>query len=81
MYKLTLTDADLSAIAFVGHRYGWSQALSGLSEGENVIPEWQAWEIAEACESDAEGGHDYFPMLDPRSELAEKLTAFLSSIV
>lgn len=45
------------------------------------IPEYLAWELAEAFEADTEGGHSPFPMLDPRSELYAKLTRFWDSII
>jgi hypothetical protein len=80
-YTLSLTAEDMDAIAFVGHRYFWSDALSALSEGDNHLSEAEAWAFAEAFEADTEGGHQYFPMLDPNSDLANKLHAFLVSIV
>jgi hypothetical protein len=81
VYRLTLTAEDVRTIAFVGERYGWSSALLPLQEGENLLREHEAWEIAEKMEEDTEGGHSYFPLLDQRSELAEKLFAFMESIV
>ena len=81
MYTLELSEQDVKTIGFVGYRYGWSDSLSHLSAGINEIPEHEAWEINEACESDTEGGHSFFPMLDPRSDLAGKLSDFLQSIV
>ena len=80
-YRLTLTESDVQTIAFVGWRYGWSDSLSRLSEGENELAEHEAWEIAEAIDGDEEGGHHPFPMLDPRCELYSKLSAFRESIV
>lgn len=80
-YTLTLTDEDIKTIAFVGGRYEWSKALLRLDVGENILSELEAWLIREAFDSDTEGGHGYFPMLDGRSELASKLTAFADSIV
>jgi hypothetical protein len=81
MYHLSLTEADFEAICFVGYRYGWSNVLYKHGVGEHDIPEHEAWAIKEACDSDTEGGHCYFPMLDMRSELASKLFKFLDSIV
>ena len=86
MYQLELTEADRRTIAFVGGRYSWSEAIDRLVpevEGETVyqLPEHIAWELAEAFESDTEGGHSYFPMLDQRSSLAEKLYALIDGIV
>ena len=82
MYKLELTDSEMRDICFVGYRYAWSDALSKHCQvGVNEIPEHIAWEIMEAFESDMEGGHSPFPMLDGRSELAEKLNKFWEEIV
>ncbi len=81
-YRLELTESDMSDIWFIGHRYGWSDSLVKYCHvGINEIPEHVAWEISNAIESDTEGGHSYFPMLDGRSELAEKLYKFIESIV
>ena len=81
MYTLHLTEEDITTIAFVGYRYGWSEVLSSLGEGENEIPEHEAWEIISAFEQDTEGGHSFFPMLNHRSELAGKLFLFMETIV
>ena len=78
--NLTLTEEDVDTIAFVGGRYGWSDALDTYDVGDNDIPEHEAWEIRDAIDSDMEGGHNAFPMLDTRSELAGKLTDFYQSI-
>ena len=78
--NLTLTEEDVDTIAAVGGRYGWSDALDTYDVGDNDIPEHEAWEIRDAIDSDMEGGHDAFPMLDTRSELAGKLTDFYQSI-
>ena len=80
-YTLELTTDDLDAIAFVGDRYHWSQSLATLAEGTNELSESEAWLIGEAIESDMDGGHDAYPLLDPRSDLAEKLTELYQSIV
>ena len=76
MYELVLTEEDIDTIAFIGNRYDWSSSLDKLNEGVNNLTESQAWEIREAIESDMEGGHDAFPMLDTSSELCEKLYNF-----
>ncbi len=81
MYTLTLTEEDISTIGFVGGRYDWSEAISSLVEGENEIPEYEAWEINDAFNRDTEGGHSFFPMLNHQSELAGKLFAFMEEIV
>lgn len=89
MYTLTLDAQDLETISFIGHRYCWSEKLSRMSyfgeEQENgsvvfKFPENIAWEIVDAFDADTEGGHQYFPMLDPRCDLARKLFAFLASV-
>jgi hypothetical protein len=81
MYKLNLTDDDVATIAFSGQRYGWSASLQHLDAGEHEISESEAWEICRAIKSDTEGGHSYFPLLAPRSDLAYKLLALMESIV
>jgi len=81
MYTLNLTSEDVSTIAWVGHRYGWSEILSPYGEGENEIPEHKAWEIVSHFEIDTFGGHQFFPCLDHESELAGKLFAFMDSII
>lgn len=81
MYKLHLTETEMNDIAFVGYRYCWSNALlDHCIEGENEIPEHIAWELREAFEADTEGGHSFFPMLDSRSELCEKLVTLYLAI-
>lgn len=81
MYCLTLTEEDIKTIAFVGGRYCWSHALRCMVEGENKLAESEAWEICEEFERDTEGHHPFFPMLDPSSELYEKLSAFMNHVV
>jgi len=81
MYTLTLTPDDLDTIAFVGHRYAWSDALAQMTEGANEIREGDAWTITQGFDADTEGGHSPFPMLDPASDLYDKLAAFWKGIV
>lgn len=81
-YTLELTSDDIETICFVGYRYGWSAILESECEaGVNTLAEHEAWEIKEAFESDTEGGHSFFPMLDQNSELAAKLYSFMEAIV
>lgn len=80
-YHLLLTEDDVDTIAFVGDRYAWSDALRALDVGDNEVPEPEAWRIKEAFESDMEGGHSPFPMLDEHSELHGKLVAFWDRII
>jgi len=80
-YTLTLTEEEVGTIAFVGGRYAWSASLLALLPGENQLTEPEAWSIKEAFESDTEGGHQPFPMLDSRSDLLAKLMTFWNSIV
>ena len=81
MYTLELTQEDISTIAFVGYRYGWSESLSDLGEGTNELAEHEAWELLSAFESDTEGGHSFFPMLSHDSELAGKLFELMGEVV
>lgn len=76
-YRLTLTEADESTIAFVGNRYAWSSALLRYSAGTNSLSESEAWSIANAIDDD----DALLPMLDPRSDLASELLRLLESIV
>lgn len=93
-YTLTLTKADRDAIDWVGDRYSGAPAIFKVwQETETnperdwsddgdftlVIPEHLAWEIRDAAESDAEGGHSTWPCFAP--SLKNKLDAFLDSIV
>lgn len=80
-YKITLSESDIETIAFVGGRYAWADALLSLTEGENEVPESEAWEIRDAFDADCEGGHEMFPMLDLRSDLCEKLVKFYEEVV
>ena len=88
-YTLDITPDEWNSIAFVGDRYSWSAALGKhdrpIDDDENVKPldltEAEAWELCEAFEADTAGGHQMFPMLDHRSDLASKLQAFLVSII
>ena len=80
-YHLVLTELDVRTIAFVGDRYAWSDALRTLEVGDNELTEPEAWRIKEAFESDMEGGHSPFPLLDEYSELHGKLVAFWDRIV
>lgn len=80
-YTLTLTEEEVSTIAFVGGRYSWSLALLALDVGDNALHEYEAWQIRDAFEADTEGGHAMFPMLDHRSTLCEKLSKFADSVV
>ena len=59
--------------------------MEGFGEGTHHLEEYQMWEIKEGIESDMEGGHDAFPMLDYRSpvgsDLADKLLAIYDAVV
>ena len=86
-YRIELSPTDLHTIAFVGGRYAWSEALCALAFEDDdgtatlELAEHEAWELSAAFESDTEGGHSYFPMLDSHSDLAYKLAEFVQSIV
>jgi len=75
MYRLDLAEDDIATIVFVGNRYGWSSNLIqvGISEGVNEFTYSDAWHIKQGIDSDCEGGHDGYPMLDTSSDLCEKL--------
>lgn len=82
MYNLHLTDDDIRTIDFVGYRYAWSSWLQdNCQTGDNELPEHVAWELQEAFESDTNGGHSMFPMLDHSCNLAEKLFRLLDAII
>mgnify|MGYP003393357074 CR=1 len=84
MYSLTIDKNGADAIDFIGNRYAWSSVLQSLgydTVGGHSIPEHHAWEISDAISSDMDGGHSAYPMLDPRSTLAESLTTLYQSIV
>ena len=82
MYILELTEDDFRTINFVGYRYSWSKTLQDNTRvGINKIPEHIAWNIKDEFEADTEGGHSFFPMLDPNCTLAEKLFKFMDEIV
>lgn len=93
-YHILLTWEDWETItgaAGVG-TYSWIEALGKLHPGEADpgdppldpalhLTEPEAWELRDAFDEDTEGGHSYFPLLDPRSELYGKLLAFVEAIV
>lgn len=84
MYTLEIDASGASAIQFVGGRYAWADRLLALgyaSEGTHTLQEWEAWELAEAFESDTEGGHSPFPVLSPHCTLYENLSRLWESIV
>lgn len=76
MTKLTLTQDDMDTINFVGHRYGWSD-LAMLEVGTNEIEEHELWEWKDAVEND----DAMFTLLNPNSELFEKLFNLYDSII
>lgn len=84
MYTLRIDSDGESAIAFIGYRYAWSSTLQDLgydTMGEHTLSEPDAWSIREAIDSDMVGGHNAYPLLDPRCKLAESLTLLYNSIV
>lgn len=74
-FKITITDADLSPITWVGSRYCWSEALSSyfLEPGEYFLTLEDTSEIIGEFKKDMEGGHDAFPCLARGSSLYLKL--------
>lgn len=84
MYTLKIDSHGADAIQFIGYRYAWSSTLQRLgydTMGEHTLPEHHAWDIREAIDSDMVGGHSAYPLLDPRSTLAESLTELYQNIV
>ena len=78
--EIALTADDVQAIHFVGGRYGWSaetaRQIVEEDDGKFYLrleeeSDMRAW--VDEVDSDTEGGHSYFPMLDPGSELYDKL--------
>lgn len=83
-YSIELTQQDIDTIYFVGGRYCWSDSLQNKIDGEPgtlELEEHEAWGLNDDFESDTEGGHSLFPMLDPTSALASKLYHFMGEIV
>jgi hypothetical protein len=83
-YTLELTASDMKTIYFIGGRYAWSAALQKLGEGCHRLGESEAWDLRDAFEEDAIGGHSLFPMLGDDSEalrLYDRLTTFMEGIV
>lgn len=59
-----------------------SREVEGGGGGEEYdICEGDAWEFQSAVEEDMEGGHSAFPLLDPHSDLAERLTKLYMEVV
>ena len=86
MYTLKLTEEDWQAIRWVGGRYCWSEALLRLGatqedECSQAYTESEAWELIEAFDADTEGGHSYFPCLDPLCDLYSRLLTFRGAVV
>lgn len=84
MYTLRIDNNGADAISHIGYRYAWSSTLEQLGYdtiGEHSIPEHHAWRIREAIDDDMGGGHAAYPMLDPRSTLAESLNTLYNEIV
>lgn len=58
-----------------------SREVEGGGGEEYDICEGDAWEFQSAVEEDMEGGHSAFPLLDPHSDLAERLTKLYMEVV
>lgn len=74
---ITFSKEDIDTITWVGDSYSWASIMSKyvFEDGEEVVfSDSDVQVIAEEFDSDTEGGHNYFPLLNPASELAEKLT-------
>lgn len=60
----------------------WHPRAKWKGGGEEYdICEGDAWEFQSAVEEDMEGGHSAFPLLDPHSDLAERLTKLYMEVV
>ncbi len=82
-FPLLLTWQDWQTIMRVGRQYSWSHAViqcPQCKEGQSQIPEGAAHTLCREFETDTEGGHSAFPMLDHDSELYAKLMSFYSQV-
>ena len=77
---ITFTDSDINTICWVSDMYCWSTALGKyvFSPGELELSLEEADDLVEEFICDTEGGHDYFPCLNPASELAAKLAKIVN---
>lgn len=79
VYTLILTEREADAVRWVGGRYCWSDALLSYlyraesDEGVGLTQE-DMDHLKSQFDADTEGGHNYFPCLDPGSSLCRKLS-------
>ena len=86
-HETHFTKEEINTISFVGNRYGWSSSLLDAmtynDDGSGQVSYRDYYEIQQGIESDMEGGHNAFPMLNTRSgtgsDLADKLVAIYNS--
>lgn len=80
-YRLQLTPGEMRALEFVGGRYAWADMLAAhVTEGGLVaFTEPEMWQWCDDVDSDAEGGHDPFPLAS--GPFAEKLQSFYDTRV
>jgi hypothetical protein len=79
-YRMEFSPDEMATIYFVGDRYGWSSSLlNWIGEtddgGGEIAPlsNEAIADIKEGIESDMEGGHNAFPMLNTRSDVGSAL--------
>lgn len=79
-YRMEFSPDEMATIYFVGDRYGWSSSLlNWIGEtddgGGEIAPlsNEAIADIKEGIESDMEGGHNAFPMLNTRSDVGRAL--------
>lgn len=88
-HEIPFTEEEIACLSWVGDRYGWSAStLDAMTynddgSGQVELSESNIYSIYEGIESDMEGGHNAFPMLNTRSgagsDLADKLVAIYNS--
>lgn len=75
-YRIKLTPSEMRAVEFARGRYAWPDMLSAhaAEDGSVAFTESEMWQWADDVDSDAEGGHDPFPLASPA--FADKLQRF-----
>ena len=86
-HETYFTEEEIDTASFVGDRYGWSSSLLDAmtynDDGSGQVNYMNYYDIQQGIESDMEGGHSAFPMLNTRSgvgsDLADKLIKIYNS--
>lgn len=81
IWWMPFTEDEITTLMWVGTRYGWSSSTLDVmtynedGSGDIALSSQNISNICEGIESDMEGGHDAFPLLDYRTgiNLADKL--------